>query len=323
MTIESHQPFADVAVHPVNRRRDLRQQTLSSKVSTGRIIAAMLALGQVCFGATTTGAIAQQSAVTGSEDAMPERSKSSSTAADFAEEAFLRTPEMTRWVARFNLHIRQFVRHPGAVAKRQEPLSSLISFKVDQGGRLSGIRLEKSSGLSGVDEAVLTAFRQASPVPALPPGSPINEIEFTVPVVFRTDLTSQLSVTECSTTPSQCPITPPLISVKEADDRLPLSTTDRTALQIQISDCLKLAASKRVTLRLRLNREGALDAPPRVDSKTDQASVAAAAGADLMKCKPFRLTAENYESWREIVVTHEPGLPNTKTSVRAAKSQSR
>lgn len=55
-----------------------------------------------------------------------------------------------------------------------------VHFKIQSDGRISNLRLARSSGIGGCDSAALQAVESASPVMPLPPGSPASvPIEFT------------------------------------------------------------------------------------------------------------------------------------------------
>ena len=57
-----------------------------------------------------------------------------------------------------------------------------VRFRIDAQGHVLGVALARSSGFPELDAEVLAMVRRASPVPAPPPGAPLD---LTVPVQFR------------------------------------------------------------------------------------------------------------------------------------------
>lgn len=60
-----------------------------------------------------------------------------------------------------------------------------VSFGVSQSGGLSFVRLKRSSGVSALDQAALSAVRRSAPFPAPPPGVSASRLSFTMPMYFR------------------------------------------------------------------------------------------------------------------------------------------
>ncbi len=76
-------------------------------------------------------------------------------------------------------HLNRFKRAPadgGAGTAR-------VSFTVDRGGNVMGVRLASSSGDSALDQAAIAMVERANPVPA-PPSDMGNRIPLSVPVHF-------------------------------------------------------------------------------------------------------------------------------------------
>jgi protein TonB len=60
-----------------------------------------------------------------------------------------------------------------------------VSFGVSQSGGLSFVRLKRSSGVSALDQAALSAVRRSAPFPAPPPGVSASKLSFSMPMYFR------------------------------------------------------------------------------------------------------------------------------------------
>ncbi|WP_088343206.1 MULTISPECIES: cell envelope integrity protein TolA [Rhodomicrobium] len=58
-------------------------------------------------------------------------------------------------------------------------------FGLTESGGLRYVRIARSSGNAGLDQAVLSALRSATPFPSAPAGSSPGQREFTIPVYFR------------------------------------------------------------------------------------------------------------------------------------------
>lgn len=99
----------------------------------------------------------------------------------------------------------------------------------------------------------------------------------------------------------------------------PAEARDRAtaeALQGELAECWQdqaagrgLDRSDQITVRLRLDREGQLTAPPELieTCPADRLDPGKAAARDsLAACAPFDLPSETHASWREMVVVFGP-----------------
>jgi periplasmic protein TonB len=79
---------------------------------------------------------------------------------------------MSDWAQRAALEIRQHLRWPTGYGRAATSREAVVRFTVDRAGGVSGITLERTSGVGGFDAAALDAVRNARPLraPPLPPG---------------------------------------------------------------------------------------------------------------------------------------------------------
>ncbi|MCB1353329.1 MAG: energy transducer TonB [Rhodobacteraceae bacterium] len=87
-----------------------------------------------------------------------------------------------RWTSRLMAHLERRKRYPSGARRRHEEGVAQVRFRIDAQGHVLGVALARSSGFPELDAEVLAMVRRASPVPAPPPGAPLD---LTVPVQFR------------------------------------------------------------------------------------------------------------------------------------------
>ncbi|SNZ20591.1 energy transducer TonB family protein [Cohaesibacter gelatinilyticus] len=78
---------------------------------------------------------------------------------------------------------RKIIRKKRSLGRRHKG-TAVIRFTVSANGRMSGLRLTRSSGNARVDKEALAMARRAAPFPAFPAGMPRNAKQFTVPIKF-------------------------------------------------------------------------------------------------------------------------------------------
>jgi protein TonB len=78
-------------------------------------------------------------------------------------------------------HLRRFKQYPSDAQARGEEGTALLSFALDGGGRLTSVRLVRSSGVPSLDQAAQAWVRRASPFP--PPPNPGHVV--TAPLNFN------------------------------------------------------------------------------------------------------------------------------------------
>ena len=115
-----------------------------------------------------------------------------------------------------------------------------------------------------------------------------------------------------------------------SSDRLDMSEID--ALKSQISQCwtpnvgARNAEDLRVVLRFTLTRDGDIESLPHVMNFRPSTAFEAAANdarRAVLRCAPYRLSAEKYNAWREIVIHFDPrewigSAPGSSSLARAA-----
>lgn len=76
------------------------------------------------------------------------------------------------WQTRLMAHLERLKRYPPGSRQRREEGVVLVRFSIDGSGNVLSVDLQRSSGFSELDDAVLALIRRASPVPAPPPDAP-------------------------------------------------------------------------------------------------------------------------------------------------------
>jgi protein TonB len=75
-------------------------------------------------------------------------------------------------------------RYPGEARSRRTQGTAMVWFVMDRQGRVHGSKLHKTSGYPVLDDAALKMVQRASPLPAMPPEMPDQQVELVVPVEF-------------------------------------------------------------------------------------------------------------------------------------------
>jgi protein TonB len=83
------------------------------------------------------------------------------------------------WKSRLSAHLEAHKRSHG------DKGIAILSFTVDQGGRVVGSRLAKSSGSAALDREALSLIQRAAPVPPPPPGIPGGRVSISVPLQYN------------------------------------------------------------------------------------------------------------------------------------------
>lgn len=96
--------------------------------------------------------------------------------------------EQQDWAVRVTNHVGRFTKHPDVArrlpcgAAREGRLA--VQFTINRAGQVSGVRLVQSAKIRDLDQAVIAAVKQASPVPAPPASLPGRSLKLQLPVVF-------------------------------------------------------------------------------------------------------------------------------------------
>ena len=87
-----------------------------------------------------------------------------------------------QWQSRLMAHLERRKRYPPSSRARREEGVAHVRFAIDAKGNVTSVRLARSSGHVALDEEVVALVRRSSPVPAPPPGAPLD---ITAPFQFR------------------------------------------------------------------------------------------------------------------------------------------
>jgi protein TonB len=79
-------------------------------------------------------------------------------------------------------HLNRHKSFPEAARKRGAQGATLVSFAIDEAGKVTSVTVTKSSGNPGLDDAAQAMIRRASPFPAPPTRQPMT---FNVPISFQ------------------------------------------------------------------------------------------------------------------------------------------
>ncbi|PHQ72295.1 MAG: hypothetical protein COB93_00795 [Sneathiella sp.] len=109
----------------------------------------------------------------------------------------------------------------------------------------------------------------------------------------------------------------PNTSTKAMDRSLPMTLSEEDALRQQVQKCWIVpigaadAGDLVVSIRMRFNQDGTLNGYPEIimdgGFKSEFHRVAAeSAKRAVLKCAPYKLPLEKYESWREVKMNFDP-----------------
>jgi protein TonB len=93
-----------------------------------------------------------------------------------------RSVSPAKWQSRLMSHLERRKRYPSEARSNREEGTVYVRFRIDDAGNVLSVSLSRSSGSVALDNAVVALVRNASPVPAPPPG--VNKT-ITAPVRFN------------------------------------------------------------------------------------------------------------------------------------------
>jgi periplasmic protein TonB len=93
-----------------------------------------------------------------------------------------RSVSPAKWQSRLMSHLERRKRYPSEARSNREEGTVYVRFRIDDSGNVLSVSLSRSSGSVALDNAVVAMVRNASPVPAPPPG--VNKT-ITAPVRFN------------------------------------------------------------------------------------------------------------------------------------------
>lgn len=85
---------------------------------------------------------------------------------------------------RLAAHLQRFKQYPNEARAAGIRGTAMAIFTVHRGGSVSGVRIVRSSGNASLDNAALSAIRNAQPLPAIPAEIPQSALTFPVPFSF-------------------------------------------------------------------------------------------------------------------------------------------
>lgn len=88
------------------------------------------------------------------------------------------------WQGRLLSHLERHKRYPRAAQARRQEGVAQVRFTIDRDGNVLSVQLDRSSGVSSLDEETVEMVRRASPLPAPPEEMAKDRIELVVPVQF-------------------------------------------------------------------------------------------------------------------------------------------
>lgn len=140
-----------------------------------------LAVAILCFAAMASDAQARKGAIARTNECTT--SNRTNCAADEQPVSF--EEEMARFKNRVSHRIFSSVQYPRQAKLRGEEGLSYVFFRINQAGRVSDLKIVRSSGSPLLDMAALQAVRLASPFPFVPAGMATLNNHFVLPVRFR------------------------------------------------------------------------------------------------------------------------------------------
>lgn len=81
-----------------------------------------------------------------------------------------RSVSPAKWQSRVMSHLERRKRYPSEARSNREEGTVYVLFRIDDAGNVLSVSLSRSSGSAALDNAVVAMVRNASPVPAPPPG---------------------------------------------------------------------------------------------------------------------------------------------------------
>ncbi|GIL01961.1 MAG: hypothetical protein BroJett030_18600 [Alphaproteobacteria bacterium] len=109
---------------------------------------------------------------------------------------------------------------------------------------------------------------------------------------------------------------PESIGTRRPSNAVKLSQSEMDALRSKIQGCWSVpiglagAEEMRVTITMRLTRDGQIDGSPTVEATggedSTRRSFAESAQRAVLRCQPYELPAEKYETWADVVVNFDP-----------------
>ncbi|WP_213980965.1 energy transducer TonB [Sphingomonas sp. dw_22] len=87
------------------------------------------------------------------------------------------------WQGEILARLARFRRYPAGARARRAQGVAYVRFRMDRGGHVLSLALDRSSGATDLDRAAMETVRRADPLPRIPDDLP-DEVELSVPVEF-------------------------------------------------------------------------------------------------------------------------------------------
>ena len=88
------------------------------------------------------------------------------------------------WAQAVSNHIRKFFFYPESEKRRQVTGRVFVHIGMRRNGRLSFLKVNRSSGVRGLDQAALEMVRRAEPLPRIPGHMHLARIDVEMPILF-------------------------------------------------------------------------------------------------------------------------------------------
>jgi len=89
------------------------------------------------------------------------------------------------YLAKLLAQLAQHKRYPLSSRKKAEEGIAILDFRISRTGRILDFDIQKSSGFSALDKAVLVMLKRAEPFPPVPSDIKGKNIRFTLPIAFK------------------------------------------------------------------------------------------------------------------------------------------
>jgi len=88
------------------------------------------------------------------------------------------------WQGSLRAHLERHKRYPSSAQFRRQQGAPMVRFIMDRDGNVLSAQLERSSGITSLDEEAVALLSRAQPLPPPPPEIPGERIELRVPIQF-------------------------------------------------------------------------------------------------------------------------------------------
>ena len=98
--------------------------------------------------------------------------------------SFAPSNAVPNWQGSLRAHLERHKRYPSAAQFRRQQGAPVVRFVMDREGNVLSAQLERSSGITSLDEEAVALLGRAQPLPPPPPEIPGERIELRVPIQF-------------------------------------------------------------------------------------------------------------------------------------------